>query len=155
VTATYDDDVAETVLSVWETLFDFPLNRLGGDPSAPPDRGVTALVQLEGAWQGAVMLQCSTTLAEELTALMFNTDATPIDEDVRDALGELANMVAGNIKTVLTQPSNLGLPVVAFGNDYEVRILGAEAVSRVCFDCEFGRLRVSLMRRTDPEAPAK
>ena len=57
MTATYDEDVAETVLAVWATLFDFPLSRLGGDPSAPPDRGVTALVQLEGAWQ---MCCCST-----------------------------------------------------------------------------------------------
>jgi chemotaxis protein CheX len=153
VTTTYDQDVAETVQTVWATLFTFPLTQ-SGDSATRSDHGVTALVQLEGAWQGAVMLQCSTALAARLTGIMFDTKETPVRDDVRDALGELANMVAGNIKAVLTQPSSLGLPVVAFGNDYEVRIVGAEAVAQVGFTCQYGPLLVSLMRRTDPEAQA-
>ena len=34
------------------------------------------------------------------------------DEDVEDALGELANVVGGNVKAVLPGPSVLGLPEV-------------------------------------------
>ena len=34
------------------------------------------------------------------------------DEDVDDALGELANVVGGNVKAVLPGPSVLGLPEV-------------------------------------------
>ena len=34
------------------------------------------------------------------------------DEDVADALGELANVVGGNVKAVLPGPSVLGLPEV-------------------------------------------
>jgi hypothetical protein len=34
------------------------------------------------------------------------------DEDIEDALGELANVVGGNVKAVLPGPSVLGLPEV-------------------------------------------
>ena len=34
------------------------------------------------------------------------------EEDVADALGELANVVGGNVKAVLPGPSVLGLPEV-------------------------------------------
>ena len=34
------------------------------------------------------------------------------DEDIDDALGELANVVGGNVKAVLPGPSALGLPEV-------------------------------------------
>ena len=34
------------------------------------------------------------------------------DEDVADALGELANVLGGNIKSVLPGPSALGLPQI-------------------------------------------
>ena len=34
------------------------------------------------------------------------------DEDVEDGLGELANVVGGNVKAVLPGPSVLGLPEV-------------------------------------------
>jgi hypothetical protein len=34
------------------------------------------------------------------------------DEDVADALGELANVLGGNIKSVLPGPSALGLPKI-------------------------------------------
>jgi hypothetical protein len=34
------------------------------------------------------------------------------DEEIADALGELANVVGGNVKAVLPGPSTLGLPEV-------------------------------------------
>ena len=34
------------------------------------------------------------------------------EEDIEDGLGELANVVGGNVKAVLPGPSALGLPVV-------------------------------------------
>ncbi len=48
---------------------------------------------------------------------MTSTDDVPApaeldDEDVADALSELANVVGGNVKAVLPGPSVLGLPEV-------------------------------------------
>jgi len=45
------------------------------------------------------------------------------DEDVRDALGELANMLAGNLKSVLPSGVVLSMPSVIEGSDYSLRNL--------------------------------
>jgi chemotaxis protein CheX len=37
------------------------------------------------------------------------------DSDIADAVGELANIVGGNVKSLLPPPTTLSLPVVAWG----------------------------------------
>jgi chemotaxis protein CheX len=46
---------------------------------------------------------------------MLGLDGPLDDEDVADAVGELANMIGGNIKGLMPGPSVLTLPVVASG----------------------------------------
>jgi hypothetical protein len=50
----------------------------------------------------------------ELARCLLAQHAPPVldDEDVADGMGELANVVGGNIKAVLPGPSVLGLPEV-------------------------------------------
>ena len=52
--------------------------------------------------------------AEELARCLLKEHAPPVldPEDVEDGLGELANVVGGNVKAVLAGPSVLGLPEV-------------------------------------------
>jgi chemotaxis protein CheX len=67
-----------------------------------------------GPWNGAVVLTCGRTTAEELSRCLLAEHAPPVldAEDVVDGLGELANVVGGNVKAVLPGPSVLGLPEV-------------------------------------------
>jgi chemotaxis protein CheX len=71
-------------------------------------------VEIVGPWTGTVVLTCDLDTAEELTRALLREHA-PAElepEDVDDALGELANVVGGNVKAVLPGPSVLGLPEV-------------------------------------------
>ncbi|MBB3086161.1 chemotaxis protein CheX [Geodermatophilus sabuli] len=71
-------------------------------------------VEIVGPWSGTVVLTCDRDTAEELTRALLREHA-PAElepEDVDDALGELANVVGGNVKAVLPGPSFLGLPEV-------------------------------------------
>src|SRR5215213_1891269 len=67
-----------------------------------------------GPWNGTVVLTCGRSTAEELSRSLLKEHAPPVldAEDVEDALGELANVVGGNVKAVLPGPSVLGLPEV-------------------------------------------
>jgi CheY-specific phosphatase CheX len=58
-----------------------------------------------------------------------------IDDDVRDALGELANMLAGNLKSVLPGGAVLSMPSVIEGSDYSLQICGHLSIERVPFWC--------------------
>jgi hypothetical protein len=85
-------------------------------PSPTPRHAATtsAWVEVVGPWTGSVVLSCLPETATELTRALLGAQA-PAElerEDVEDALGELANVLGGNVKAVLPGPSALGLPEV-------------------------------------------
>jgi chemotaxis protein CheX len=80
----------------------------------PADDAVSSWVEIVGPWTGTVVLTTGRGTAEELARCMLAEHAPPVlePEDIGDALGELANVVGGNVKAVLPGPSVLGLPEV-------------------------------------------
>ncbi len=83
-------------------------------PAPLPADTLSSWVEIVGPWTGSVVLTCGRDTAVELTAALLRDHAPDVleDEDVDDALGELANVVGGNVKAVLPGPSVLGLPEV-------------------------------------------
>ena len=83
-------------------------------PAPLPADTLSSWVEIVGPWTGAVVLTCGRDTAEELTRALLREHAPAVldDEDVRDALGEFANVVGGNVKALLPGPSVLGLPEV-------------------------------------------
>ena len=83
-------------------------------PAPLPADTTSSWVEIVGPWTGAVVLTCGRDTAAELTRALLGEHAPPVleAEDVDDALGELANVVGGNVKAVLPGPSALGLPEV-------------------------------------------
>ena len=83
-------------------------------PADLPVETVSSWVTVSGPWNGAVVLTCAPSTAEELTRVVLRAHLPEhLDsEDVDDALGELANVLGGNIKSLLPGPSQLGLPEV-------------------------------------------
>jgi chemotaxis protein CheX len=83
-------------------------------PVPPPAEVVSAWVDITGPWTGSVVLTCAPATAAALTesVLMTRPPAVVDEEDIADALGELANVLGGNIKSVLPGESRLGLPQI-------------------------------------------
>ena len=70
---------------------------------------------------------------------------TSVNDDVRDTLGELANMIAGNLKALLPFGVAISMPSVVEGSDYSLRICGGNQASRLTFSSELGEFRVTLV----------
>jgi chemotaxis protein CheX len=66
---------------------------------------------------------------------------------MQDAITELSNMVGGNIKALLPQPSRLSLPTVFEGQDYKLRVPGAVCVSRLIFESQGSQFVVTMQAR--------
>lgn len=68
---------------------------------ALPDTALTAFIGITGEWTGGVAVHCSAELARVIAARMLMTDdlSSLSEDDVRDAMGEVCNMVAGGLKT--------------------------------------------------------
>jgi chemotaxis protein CheX len=134
------DDITRTI---WGTLFDLPLNRAGPAPLGP-ETVVTGCVQIVGSWRGAVMLRCPMSLASTLADQMFRSGSALSVDDVRDALGELTNVIGGNVKALFPGTCQLSLPAVVVGSDYDLGVVDTSAVTTVAFTCDGQPLMVTL-----------
>ena len=64
---------------------------------------VTAMVGLAGSYNGMVCLHAPLRQGLAITAGMLGVGVCEFNEDVRDALGEVANMIAGSFKQHLSR----------------------------------------------------
>lgn len=83
-----------------------------GDGIAGP--GYVASVTVSGEWNGHVLLELGEHTGVRAARLMLGVDEVTPGE-VIDAVGELVNMVGGNLKGLVPAPSQLGLPLVVKG----------------------------------------
>lgn len=153
----FEPELTEITERVWASLVETPLlPRQPGQPGpVAGSRTFTGCVQITGAWEGAVTVHCSVELAKVLTAAMFMVDpedTTP--EEISDALGELANMVGGNVKALLPEPCRISLPAVADGMDYRLSVPGARPVTAITWTCHGEPLMVRLLERNTADRSA-
>lgn len=85
-----------------------------GEFTDPVCAWVDMTVEVLGLGARAVV-QTETVAAHQLTRalLMMGPDEAVGPEDLTDAFGELANVVGGNVKSLLAAPAVLSLPTVA------------------------------------------
>ncbi len=139
--------LAEIVNGVWSSLITLPITRYEGAPvetEYPAEHMMTCTVPIEGAWTGAVVVTCSSMLAERIAESMLHISGLA-HADVTDALGEVTNMIAGNAKSLLPQPSKISLPVVTQGRDPSVGVPSMPVVARLAFQCEGLALAVTAL----------
>jgi chemotaxis protein CheX len=111
--------------------------------------GLTAYVTVSGTWNGAVSIHCTHDAARHIGASMFGRPPQSLsDDELRDAVGELCNMVGGNLKSLAASLEDgacrLSLPLVADG---EVRVLGATLIHRSIFTCHGFPATVQILER--------
>lgn len=134
-------------MTIWATLVGLPIE-IGGAELRPDESTVTSIVHIDGAWHGAVLLQCPMSLAALLAKEMFRGDGEASLEEVGDALGELSNVVAGNIKALLPEPCAISLPTIARGSNYAISVIGTRPVTTSRFTCGGGTIVVALVQRS-------
>ena len=116
----YGDALAEVLQRVLKTIFGLDARlverRYEEDKTAPFD--VSGIIGITGSARGNIVLSFPSDVALRLTAFMLNSDAcTP--QDISDCVGELSNIVAGNLLTLLDEQvaaaSQISLPSVIMG----------------------------------------
>jgi chemotaxis protein CheX len=118
---------------VFETMLNLPLI---ADPSVMRNRiepetfhGVVALVGVAGSWTGTGHISCSPHFAQKVAGALLMTEYDSVNEDVLDAVAEVANMIIGNVKTFFEErlgPLALTVPTVIFGRNYQTRSAGVK-----------------------------
>ena len=86
---------------------------------------VSSLVGLAGTYNGLVSVHMPSDLAIRATSNMLGMAVTYLNDDVSDAMGEIANMVAGSFKQHLSRSGldiNISTPSVVYGKEYVITL---------------------------------
>ena len=151
MTTTYDstvtaDDLWSIVSEVWTSI-------LGDEPRRSEhafdlEGSLTSAVAISGDWDGVVTFTCppaaATAVARAMLAL--DDDAEVSGEDVTDALGEVANVVGGQVKALCAGDNRLGLPVVGHG----MALPHAQPCCRMGMEWAGHVARIAVWRSTAP-----
>jgi len=132
--------VQQSAEIIWFSVLQLPLHATNKQGAKLE---LAAAVRISGAWSGQVTVSCTKAFATQAAAIMFALDpAETTALDLSDALHELVNMVGGNIKALVAEPSKLSLP-------FDVQVPGAiqpnnERHLTTNFDCIGQSVRIAI-----------
>ena len=92
------------------------------DKEAPGEWDVSGIIGLTGEARGAVVISMKKELAIRLTIILTGTEHNDFDDDVVDAVGEIINIIAGNVKQELEDAYRLiiSLPTIVRGKEHSI-----------------------------------
>ena len=138
-------ELAKIVESVFAAMLTMELHECG-TPWFPGVERLTAVLHMAGGWNGAVLLECDRRQACQFASRFLSMDLPEtVDDVVRDVLGELVNMIGGNMKCILTPGIQLSMPSVVDGSDYCLRVCGAVVSDRLTFQSAGGPIWVTIL----------
>jgi len=138
-------ELAQVVESVFAAMMGLEV-RAGETPWSPGANRLIAAVHLTGEWHGAVLFECGPEQACAFAGRFLSIGRpAAVDDVVRDVLGEVANMIGGNLKCVLTRGLRLSMPSVVSGSHYHLRVCRAGLHLRQAFTCEEGPFWISVL----------
>jgi len=140
----YRPGISQIAEAVFSTMLELSVCAING---AEHDQRyeLTAAVYYAGAWQGALLLECSMGQAMEWGSRLMGLPSPVEAEDARDTLAELCNVLAGNLKPLLPPGVGLSTPSVVKGADYTLRVRGNTLRERLHFADTAGDFRVTLI----------
>ena len=95
-------------------------------PAEDADRAeVSIVISFVGRQSGAFVFRCSHNMAITAASSMLGVAVAPGSEDLRDAVGELVNMIVGSAKTAYAATNEsfkISVPTTVIGRDYSLNI---------------------------------
>lgn len=143
----YINPFITSLCNAFRTMLDCDVERgpISLRESATPKYPVSGVVGLSGNAVGTVVLNLSQEVALKAASVMLMAEATTVDADVIDAVGELANMVAGAAKAELEEYHLMvSLPNVVTGENHEIRFPSNVRPICVPFKSDWGPLALEV-----------
>ncbi len=143
-----DDDVMGLAEEIWESLLELSIQRIPDASDVDDAATMTACIQFTGSWEGSLSIYCGDEFVRLAAGRMFASDPDGLStEDVEDALGEIANVAGGNLKSLLPVGAEISLPTVVRGDRYAIHFPGSSVIASVPFECEGQPIRIVVFRR--------
>ena len=121
------DSIRTTAKDVFGTML--MLEAVAGEPTVPTEvpaatDGVVGIIGIAGTWVGTGIILCQAPLACTAASAMMMAEYASVNEEVLDAVGEITNMIIGNLKTTLEErygEMGISVPTVVYGRNFATR----------------------------------
>ena len=147
----YKEIIGQAVGEIFSSMLFLEVKTLPGTPTSRPDeRMITGMVGFAGNLRGTVLIHLPLPVAIAITNAFLELDLDEINDEVKDAIGELGNMVAGGIKYLLPEQGKdlqLSIPSVVSGRGYTCGATGKTERFAVEFETSGGRFIAELLVR--------
>jgi len=134
----YAQDIAAATQEIFSSMV--MLDVTPGEPFKRSDsqlvNSISGIIGLTGSTKGMLAIHLPDKVALAITTAFLGMDVEEIDEDVCDAVGELANMLGGSIKATLDPEGSkvqLSMPSAIHGEEYAVDCLAEAELVTVPF----------------------
>ncbi len=145
------DHLDESVREVFGTMLGVQCRReasVGTLRHHEGEASVTAVVGFGGILSGACVFRCDDLAARQIAARMAGMDFDTVDDIVKDAIGEICNMLAGTWKSRVPELSancGLSVPAVITGTDYDLHVQAPEFKIRQEFSFDTTRFEMTIV----------
>ena len=155
-------DQRTIVEQVFETMVGIGLESCEADHLSPAlssgaaNPSIASLLTFTAPCEGSILVECSPGLAFLFTArLMSIKPPVSLDEDVADAMRELANMIGGNLKGLMPDETCVSIPRVLTPSELVDLFETNEVLSQICFSALSGteQCSVRLLQQVHPATP--
>ncbi len=97
---------------------------------------ISGTIGLTGTTKGAVVVSFSKGCALKVISSMMGEEYTDLNDEVKDAVGELTNMISGDARRALSELGanfEAGIPTVITGQGHEITSMGKGPVLAIPF----------------------
>lgn len=155
----YKDIIKEAVVDIFSSMVLLDIAVLEGSASGAIEGPMlSGMIGLAGDLQGTVLIHLPAPVAIDITNAFLGLEIDTVDDDVKDAIGELANMVAGGVKFLLPekdQDIELAIPSVVCGQSYSCEATGRFERTSVLFELGSGRFVVEVQVKAASNIPRR
>jgi len=124
----------ELIRRCWFDTIGLAIEPLKTDMLDPADNFIISTIVFTGQQQGSLTLMMSEKMANMVAGKMFDHPLETVSyDDIRDSLGELANVLAGNLKARFFGSSELSKPVVMQGGNSLIDTFLSDAIFQKVF----------------------
>ena len=142
------EQIIEAVKEIFSTMIMMEVTVSGEVPAEKiMTDSISGIIGLAGTHKGVLAIHLPHRVAMAITGSFLGMDVDEINSDVEDAVGELANMIGGNVKSILSangRDISLSMPTTISGKQYDFQPTKDADSLVISLGCEAGEFIIEL-----------
>ncbi|MDR3089186.1 MAG: chemotaxis protein CheX [Desulfobulbaceae bacterium] len=143
------EQLAAAVAEIFSTMImmDVTVVQTAPERTSTFTDSISGVIGLAGTQKGVLALHFPVPVALAVTSSFLGMEVAELGPDVEDAIGELANMLGGSVKTMLTDKGRdiqLSMPTTISGGHYDFQSLNDALRHALGFHTDAGDFLVEL-----------